>query len=112
MKLIVAVIRPFKLEDIRLAVAAQGVHGMTVSEVQGYGRQQGHTEAYRGAEYEVDFAPKVRLELVVPDAIVRQVVDALAITARTGETGDGKIFILPVEHAMRVRTGETGDDAL
>lgn len=112
MKMIVAVIRSHRLEEVRKAIAEQGAHGLTVSQVQGYGRQLGHTEAYRGAEYDVDFRPKIRLEIVVPDGITRQVIDALAAAARTGEIGDGKIFTLPVEHALRVRTGEAGDGAL
>ncbi len=112
MKLIVSVIKPFKLEEVREALTAIGVQGLMVSEVKGYGRQSGHTEIYRGAEYVVNFVPKVKLELVVPDAAVNQVIDALARTAKTGKIGDGKIFVLDVEQAMRVRTGETGDDAL
>jgi nitrogen regulatory protein PII len=112
MKLIIAVIKPFKLEEVREALTAAGVQGLMVSEVKGYGRQSGHTEIYRGAEYVVNFVPKVRLELVVPDAAVVQVVDTLAATAKTGKIGDGKIFVLDVEQALRVRTGETGDDAL
>jgi nitrogen regulatory protein PII len=112
MKLIIAVIKPFKLEEVREALTAIGVQGLMVSEVKGYGRQSGHTEIYRGAEYVVNFVPKVKLELVVPDASVAQVVDALSRTAKTGKIGDGKVFVLDVEQAMRVRTGETGDDAL
>ena len=112
MKLIIAVIKPFKLEEVREALTAVGVQGLMVSEVKGYGRQSGHTEIYRGAEYVVNFVPKVKLELVVPDAAVGPVVDALAASAKTGKIGDGKIFVLPVEQAMRVRTGETGDEAL
>jgi nitrogen regulatory protein PII len=112
MKLIVSVIKPFKLEEVREALTAIGVQGLMVSEVKGYGRQSGHTEIYRGAEYVVNFVPKVKLELVVPDAAAAQVVDTLARTAKTGKIGDGKIFVLDVEQAMRVRTGETGDDAL
>jgi nitrogen regulatory protein PII len=112
MKLIVSVIKPFKLEEVREALTAIGVQGLMVSEVKGYGRQSGHTEIYRGAEYVVNFVPKVKLELVVPDAAVNQVIDALARTAKTGKIGDGKIFVLDVEQAMRVRTGETGDEAL
>jgi nitrogen regulatory protein PII len=112
MKLIVSVIKPFKLEEVREALTAIGVQGLMVSEVKGYGRQSGHTEIYRGAEYVVNFVPKVKLELVVPDATAAQVVDTLARTAKTGKIGDGKIFVLDVEQAMRVRTGETGDDAL
>ncbi len=112
MRLIIAVIKPFKLEEVREALTALGVQGLMVSEVKGYGRQSGHTEIYRGAEYVVNFVPKIRLELVVPEALVAPVVDSLAATAKTGKIGDGKIFVLPVEQAMRVRTGETGEDAL
>jgi nitrogen regulatory protein PII len=112
MKLIIAVIKPFKLEEVREALTAVGVQGLMVSEVKGYGRQSGHTEIYRGAEYVVNFVPKVRLELVVPDASVAAVMEALATTAKTGKIGDGKIFVLDVEQAMRVRTGETGEEAL
>ena len=112
MKSIVAVIKPFKLEEVREALTALGVQGLMVSEVKGYGRQSGHTEIYRGAEYVVNFVPKVRLEIVVPDAIVAQVVEAVAATAATGKIGDGKIFVLSVEQALRVRTGETGEEAL
>jgi nitrogen regulatory protein PII len=112
MKLIIAVIKPFKLEEVREALTAVGVQGLMVSEVKGYGRQSGHTEIYRGAEYVVNFVPKVRLELVVPDASVPAVLEALASTAKTGKIGDGKIFVLDVEQALRVRTGETGEEAL
>ena len=112
MKLIIAVIKPFKLEEVREALTSLGVQGLMVSEVKGYGRQAGHTEIYRGAEYVVNFVPKVKLELVVTDAAAPQVVEALAAAAKTGKIGDGKIFVLAVEQAMRVRTGETGDEAL
>ncbi len=112
MKLIIAVIKPFKLEEVREALTAIGVQGLMVSEVKGYGRQSGHTEIYRGAEYVVNFVPKVKLELVVPDAAAPQVVEALSAAAKTGKIGDGKIFVLDVEQALRVRTGETGEDAL
>jgi nitrogen regulatory protein PII len=112
MKLVIAVIKPFKLEEVREALTDIGVQGLMVSEVKGYGRQSGHTEIYRGAEYVVNFVPKVKLELVVPDAAVGSVVEALAATAMTGKIGDGKVFVLPVEQALRVRTGETGEDAL
>ena len=112
MKLIIAVIKPFKLEEVREALTAVGVQGLMVSEIKGYGRQSGHTEIYRGAEYVVNFVPKVRLELVVPDAAAPAVIEAISTTAKTGKIGDGKIFVLDVEQAMRVRTGETGDDAL
>jgi nitrogen regulatory protein PII len=112
MKLIIAVIKPFKLEEVREALTAVGVQGLMVSEVKGYGRQSGHTEIYRGAEYVVNFVPKVKLELVVPDSAVGSALDALQTSARTGKIGDGKIFVLPVEQAVRVRTGETGNEAL
>jgi nitrogen regulatory protein PII len=112
MKLIIAVIKPFKLEEVREALTAIGVQGLMVSEVKGYGRQAGHTEIYRGAEYVVNFVPKVKLELVVPDSLVAKVIDTLTATARTGKIGDGKIFVLDVEQAVRVRTGESGDEAL
>ena len=112
MKLIIAVIKPFKLEEVRDALTGVGVQGLMVSEVKGYGRQSGHTEIYRGAEYVVNFVPKIRMELVVPDAAAAQVVETIAAVAKTGKIGDGKIFVLDVEQAMRVRTGETGDDAL
>jgi nitrogen regulatory protein PII len=112
MKLIIAVIKPFKLEEVREALTAVGVQGLMVSEVKGYGRQSGHTEIYRGAEYVVNFVPKVKLELVVPDSGVDAAIEALQTSARTGKIGDGKIFVLPVEQAVRVRTGETGNEAL
>lgn len=112
MKLIVAVIKPFKLEEVREALTGIGVQGLMVSEVKGYGRQSGHTEIYRGAEYVVNFVPKIKLELVVADASVAAVVDTLATTAKTGKIGDGKIFVMDVSQAMRVRTGEVGEDAL
>jgi nitrogen regulatory protein PII len=112
MKLVVAVIKPFKLEEVREALTAIGVQGLMVSEVKGYGRQSGHTEIYRGAEYVVNFVPKAKLELVVPDAAVGQVVETVAATAKTGKIGDGKVFVLDVEEALRVRTGETGEEAL
>ncbi|MSU90494.1 P-II family nitrogen regulator [Rhodobacteraceae bacterium 2CG4] len=112
MKLIIAVIKPFKLEEVREALTGLGVQGLMVSEVKGYGRQAGHTEIYRGAEYVVNFVPKIKLELVVPDDLVAQTVDTLAGTARTGKIGDGKVFVLDVEQALRVRTGEAGDEAL
>ena len=111
-KLIIATIKPFKLEEVREAVTATGVRGMMVSEIKGFGSQSGHTEIYRGAEYAVNFVPKVRLDIVVPDAMADEVVATIARTARTEKIGDGKIFVLDVESAMRVRTGETGDDAL
>jgi nitrogen regulatory protein PII len=112
MKLIIAVIKPFKLEEVREALTTIGVQGLMVSEVKGYGRQSGHTEIYRGAEYVVNFVPKIKLEMVVSDAIAPQVLETLATTAKTGKIGDGKLFVLDVQQAMRVRTGETGEDAL
>ncbi len=112
MKLIISVIKPFKLEEVREALTEIGVQGLMVSEVKGYGRQSGHTEIYRGAEYVVNFAPKIRLEIVAPDDHVDGSVETIATTARTGKIGDGKIFVLGVEQAVRVRTDERGDDAL
>ncbi len=112
MKMITAIIKPFKLDDVREAVAEIGIKGITVTEVKGLGRQRGHTELYRGAEYIVDFLPKARLELAVPDDIADQVVDAIVTTARTGKIGDGKVFVSTVEEAIRIRTGETGDEAV
>ena len=112
MKLIIAAIKPFKLEEVREALTTIGVRGMMVTEIKGFGAQSGHTEIYRGAEYAVNFVPKMRLEIVVSDALAEQVVDTIAKTARTDKIGDGKIFVLSVEQALRVRTGETDDDAL
>jgi len=112
MKLITAIVKPFTLEDVKTALEQTGILGMTVSEVQGYGRQKGHTEVYRGAEYSVDFVPKVRVEVVVDDAAVDKVVDAIVQAARTGKIGDGKVWVSPVEAVVRVRTGERGTDAL
>ena len=112
MKLIVAVIKPFKLDAVKDALTEVGLHGITVSEVLGFGRQKGHTEVYRGAEYQVDFIPKVRIELVVPDDRVAEATDKIVESARTDKIGDGKIWVLPVEEAIRIRTGERGDDAL
>lgn len=112
MKLITAIIKPFTLEDVKTSLEELGVLGMTVSEVQGYGRQKGHTEVYRGAEYAVDFVPKVRVEVVVDDAAVDKVVDVIVAAARTGKIGDGKVWVSPVEAVVRVRTGERGSDAL
>ncbi|GGE18365.1 nitrogen regulatory protein P-II family [Gemmobacter megaterium] len=112
MKLIIAAIKPFKLEEVREALTAIGVRGMMVTEIKGFGTQSGHTEIYRGAEYAVNFVPKVKLELVVSDAMADQVVDTIRTTATTGKIGDGKIFVLDVEGAVRVRTGETDDNAL
>ena len=112
MKLIIAIIKPFKLEDVRDALSAIGVRGMTVTEVKGYGRQKGHTEVYRGAEYAVNFLPKVRLEIAVAAADADRVVDAITTSAKTGRIGDGKILVTPIDHAVRIRTGETDADAL
>ena len=112
MRLITAIIKPFKLEDVRDAMTKLGVAGLTVSEVKGFGRQKGHTEIYRGAEYTVNFLPKIKIEVVVPDDRAERVVEAIAGTAKTGQIGDGKIFVIEVEHAMRIRTGETDSDAL
>jgi nitrogen regulatory protein P-II 2 len=112
MKMIVAVIKPFKLDEVREALTRLGVQGLTVSEVKGFGRQKGQTEIYRGAEYHVSFLPKLKIELVVPDSLADQVVEAIATTARTGKIGDGKIFIYDVERALRIRTGELDESAL
>lgn len=112
MKLITAIIRPFKLDDVRDALSQAGVTGITVTEVKGYGRQKGHTELYRGAEYVVDFVPKIKIETAVPDARVEAIVEAIAEAARTDKVGDGKIFVTSIDHAARIRTGEIGDDAL
>ena len=112
MKLVIAVIKPFKLDEVRDALTRIGIHGMTVSEVKGYGRQKGHTEIYRGAEYAVNFLPKVRIEVAVASEQIDQVVDAVASAAKTGQIGDGKIFVTPIDHALRIRTGETDTDAL
>ncbi len=112
MRLVTAVVKPFKLDDVKAALHALGVAGMTVSEVQGHGRQRGHTEVYRGAEYVVDFVPKVRIEVVVDDDDVRHVVDSIVGAAGTGQIGDGKVWVTPVEELVRIRTGERGVDAL
>ena len=112
MKLITAIIKPFKLDDVREALSEIGIQGITVTEVKGFGRQKGHTELYRGAEYVVDFLPKVKIEIGVDDAIVERVVEVISAAANTGKIGDGKIFIYNLEHAVRIRTGETGLDAL
>jgi nitrogen regulatory protein P-II 1 len=112
MKLVTAIVKPFVLEDVKGALEQIGVLGMTVSEVQGYGRQKGHTEVYRGAEYSVDFVPKVRVEVVADDALADKVVDAVVEAARTGKIGDGKVWITPVDSVIRVRTGERGADAV
>jgi nitrogen regulatory protein P-II 2 len=112
MKLVIAIIKPFKLEDVRDALTAVGVHGMTVTECKGYGRQKGHTEIYRGAEYAVNFLPKLRIEVAVPSERADRVVEAIIGSAKTGQIGDGKIFVTGIEHAVRIRTGETDTDAL
>ena len=112
MKLITAVIKPFKLEDVRQALGEAGVQGLTVSEVKGFGRQKGHTELYRGAEYSVDFVPKTKIEAAVPDALLERAVEAIVGAAATGSIGDGKVFVSDLEQAVRIRTGETGDQAL
>ena len=112
MKLVTAIIKPFKLEEVRSALTDLGLQGMTVTEVKGYGRQKGHTEIYRGAEYAVSFLPKIKIEVVVPEGTVDKAVEAIVRTARTGQIGDGKIFVSPIEHAVRVRTGETDDSAI
>ena len=112
MKLITSVIKPFKLEDVRLALAEAGVQGMTVTEVKGFGRQKGHTELYRGAEYTVDFVPKTKIETAVADELVDAAVEAIVAAASTGSIGDGKVFVSDLAQAIRIRTGETGDQAL
>jgi len=112
MKKIEAIVRPHKLDDIKDALSGKGIHGMTVTEVRGYGRQKGHTEVYRGAEYEVDFVPKIKLEVIVGDETAKDVIDTIVKTAKTNEIGDGKIFVADLTDAVRIRTGETGDAAL
>lgn len=112
MKLVTAVIKPFKLDEVKSALEAAGIHGMTVSEASGYGRQRGHTEVYRGAEYTVDMVPKVRVEVLVDDDAVDAIVDAIVGAAQTGRIGDGKVWVVPIEAVVRVRTGEKGPDAL
>ena len=112
MKMISAVIKPFKLDEVREALSTVGVQGITVTEVKGFGRQKGHTELYRGAEYVVDFLPKVRIDIAVTDEVVEQVVEAIETAARTGKIGDGKIFVSPIDQVIRIRTGENGSDAL
>jgi nitrogen regulatory protein P-II 2 len=112
MKFVIAIIKPFKLEDVRDALTAIGVRGMTVTEVKGYGRQKGHTEIYRGAEYAVNFLPKVRIEIAIAADEADKVVETISTAAKTGQIGDGKIFVAPIEHAVRIRTGETDDGAL
>jgi nitrogen regulatory protein P-II 2 len=112
MKLVTAVIKPFKLDDVREALSDIGIQGVTVTEVKGFGRQKGHTELYRGAEYVVDFLPKVKIEVAIDDDMLDQVIEAISKTANTGKIGDGKIFVMPLEQVIRIRTGETGADAL
>jgi nitrogen regulatory protein P-II 2 len=112
MKIVMAVIKPFKLEEVRDALTTLGVHGLTVTEVKGYGRQKGHTEIYRGAEYAVSFLPKLKIEVAVPSELVDPVIEAITASARTGQIGDGKIFVTSLERAVRIRTGETDGDAL
>ncbi len=112
MKMVTAIIKPFKLDEVREALSAIGVQGITVTEVKGFGRQKGHTELYRGAEYVVDFLPKVKIEAAVDDALIDRVIEAIEAAARTGKIGDGKIFVSPLEQVVRIRTGETGKDAL
>ena len=112
MKLVTAIIKPFKLDDVRQALADVGVKGVTVTEVKGFGRQRGHTELYRGAEYVVDFLPKMKVEVAIDDDLFEQVIEVISNTARTGKIGDGKIFIMPLEQVIRIRTGETGPEAV
>ena len=112
MKKVEAIIKPFKLDEVKAALNEIGIQGITISEVKGYGRQKGHTELYRGAEYMIDFIPKIKLEIIVSDNLVPQVMDAIEQSAKTGRIGDGKIFVIPVETVIRIRTGETGEDAL
>jgi nitrogen regulatory protein P-II 1 len=112
MKLITAVVKPFKLDEVKETLKSAGVQGMTVGEVQGFGRQAGHTEVYRGTEYKIDFVPKVRVEIVCPDEDVERVTDAISVSARTGKIGDGKIWVTPVEQVIRIRTSERDDDAI
>ena len=112
MKKVEAIIKPFKLDEVKEALNEIGIQGITVSEVKGFGRQKGHTELYRGAEYVVDFIPKIKLEIIVSDAVVSKVVETIEKSAKTGRIGDGKIFVTPVEAVVRIRTGETGEDAL
>ena len=112
MKLVMAIIKPFKLEEVRQALDEAGIEGLTVSEVKGYGRQKGHTEIYRGAEYEVNFVPKLKIEVAVPAGQVTRAVEAITAAAKTGQIGDGKIFVTPIDQTVRIRTGETDADAL
>jgi nitrogen regulatory protein PII len=112
MKLITAIVKPFKLDDVREALSEIGVQGITVTEVKGFGRQKGHTELYRGAEYVVDFLPKVKIEVAVADGVVEQTIEAITKAANTGKIGDGKVFLSPLEQVIRIRTGETGEEAI
>ena len=112
MKLVTAIVKPFKLDDVREALSEIGVQGITVTEVKGFGRQKGHTELYRGAEYVVDFLPKVRIEVAIADSLLDQVIESITNAANTGKIGDGKIFVSPVEQVIRIRTGETGEEAI
>ncbi|QGM48043.1 P-II family nitrogen regulator [Methylocystis heyeri] len=112
MKIVTAIIKPFKLDEVRDALTAIGVHGLTVTEVKGYGRQKGHTEIYRGAEYAVSFLPKLKIEVAIPAELTDKTIEAITNTARTGQIGDGKIFVAPIERAVRIRTGEKDEDAL
>jgi nitrogen regulatory protein P-II 1 len=112
MKKVEAIIRPFKLEEVKEALVEEGIRGLTISEVRGYGRQKGHTETYRGSEYRIEFVPKIKIEVIIEDAKVEKIVDAILKTAKTGQVGDGKIFIYNVEDVVRIRTGESGKDAL
>lgn len=112
MKKIEAIIRPFKLEEVKEALVEEGIRGLTISEVRGYGRQKGHTETYRGSEYRIEFVPKIKIEVIIEDSKVEKIVDAILKTAKTGQVGDGKIFIYNVEDVVRIRTGESGKDAL
>lgn len=112
MKLIEAIIKPFKLEEVKEALSEIGIEGMTVTEVKGFGRQKGHTEIYRGSEYSVDFLPKVKIEIAIPDELAKKAVETIVTSAKTGKIGDGKVFIIPLEDCVRIRTGEEGDEAL
>ena len=112
MKLITAIIKPFKLDEVREALSERGVEGLTISEVKGFGRQKGHTELYRGAEYQVDFLPKIKIEIAVSDDLLESAIDAIATSAHTGSIGDGKIFVTTIDNVIRIRTGETGNEAI
>jgi nitrogen regulatory protein P-II 1 len=112
MRLVTAILKPFKLEDVKSALQAIGVQGMTITEVQGFGRQRGHAEVYRGAEYQIDFVPKVKMEILVEDADAMKVAEEIQTAARTGKIGDGKVWVVPIDHIARIRTGEQGSDAL